>query len=410
MRIGIVTTWFERGAAYVSKQFKEVWELDHDVYVYARGGEQLAKNDSNWNKGNITYGKRFKYSNLDFIDLKHFKKWIELNSLDIVFFNEQHMWNPVLLCHNMGIKTGAYIDYYTKETVPFFGIYDFLICNTKRHYSVFNWHPQVYYVPWGTDTNIYNAKQTKKTNKKQLVFFHSAGMNPYRKGTDFVIRSFDKLKSENSKLLIHTQTDLYKFFPQLKNITQNLIDQGKLEIIHKTITKPGLYHLGDIYVYPSRLEGIGLTIAEASACGMPVITSNNPPMNEFVVEEVNGKLIDIKSFNQRKDGYYWEENEIVLNHLTELLAYFQNNMDNLEEFKANSLQYAQNHLDWNNNSKKLLSVLKEIQSSKKVDKDDIYYKLVIYEKSRGLRFYISNLKITGVAKMYYFNLIKKYSH
>ena len=44
-KIGIVTTWFERGAAYVSKQFKEVWEKDNEVYIYARGGEDLAIND-----------------------------------------------------------------------------------------------------------------------------------------------------------------------------------------------------------------------------------------------------------------------------------------------------------------------------------------------------------------------------
>ena len=97
-KIGIVTTWFERGAAYVSKQFKEVWEEENEIYIYARGGEDVALNDPKWQAKNIAYGQRYSYTNLDLINLNHFKKWIESNDLDIVFFNEQHIWDPILLC------------------------------------------------------------------------------------------------------------------------------------------------------------------------------------------------------------------------------------------------------------------------------------------------------------------------
>ena len=85
-KVGIVTTWFERGAAYVSKQFKEVWEEDCEIFIYARGGEDVAKNNPHWHSNNLTYGKRFNYTRLDLIDLKHFENWIKENKLDIVFF------------------------------------------------------------------------------------------------------------------------------------------------------------------------------------------------------------------------------------------------------------------------------------------------------------------------------------
>lgn len=387
MKIGIVTTWFERGAAYVSKQFKDVWKTENEVFIYARGGESVAKNQSEWQTTNITYGKRYKFTTLDLIDINHFKKWIIESDLDIVFFNEQHMWKPVLACVDLGVTIGSYVDYYTEETIQLFGIYDFLICNTKRHFSVFEWHPQVFYIPWGTDIKIYNHNNKKKTENNQLIFFHSAGMNPYRKGTDLTIRSFYNLKSDISKLLIHTQVNLIKFFPELTSSINELIKNGRLEIIEKTVTAPGLYHKGDIYVYPSRLEGIGLTIAEASASGMPVLTTNEAPMNEFIEENINGKLIDVNFRKKRKDNYYWKESIVNTNHLTTLMKFYEDNLESLESFKAKSLIYSHSYLDWDKNSKQLLTILKKIKPIK--NKKEIVEKIKKYEKKRSLKFYIA---------------------
>ena len=407
MKIGIVTTWFERGAAYVSKQFKEVWEKEHEVFIYARGGEKVAKFDSVWNKGNITYGKRYDYSNLDFIDLKHFESWIKNNNLDFVFFNEQHLWDPVLLCYDLKVKTGAYIDYYTDETITIFRLYDFLICNTKRHFSVFDWHPNVYYIPWGTNTKIFNSSQKKKSNENDVVFFHSAGMNPYRKGCDHVIRAFDRLNCRNSKLIIHTQSKITDFFPELKQEIKNLEKQGRLKVIHKTISAPGLYHLGDVYVYPSRLEGIGLTIAEASACGMPVITTNEAPMKEFIKNDVNGKLVDVKRQNKRRDGYYWKESEIDIDDLKNKMKFYVNNIKFLDQFKENSYLYAHENLDWDINSKHLLNIVEDISLIELKQKDEVYNDVQMYENKKSIWFYVANTKFYRRLKSFFVQFFKK---
>ncbi len=408
-KIGIVTTWFERGAAYVSKQFKEVWEQEHEVFIYARGGEDIAKLNREWNKGNITYGKRFNFSNLDLIDLKQFKEWILSNNLDIVFFNEQHLWKPVLLCHDLKVKTGAYIDYYTKQTVPFFELYDFVVCKTHRHFKIFDWHPNPFYIPWGTDTKLYNKQQQKKTSKNEIVFFHSAGMNPYRKGCDYVIRAFSQLKFQKAKLIIHTQTKITNFFPELTQEINELKKRGKLEIIEKTVPAPGLYYLGDIYVYPSRLEGIGLTIAEASACGMPVITTNTAPMNEFVKSNINGKLVKVKSQKKRNDGYYWDESEIDLEDLKNQMQFYVDNIKLLDQFKDDSYSFAHTNLSWQKNSNYLLSLVHEVGNLEFKEKDVIYDVIKKHEASRGLYFYIANTKIYRNLKRFFINTIKRLS-
>lgn len=42
------------------------------------------------------------------------------------------------------------------------------------------------------------------------------------------------------------------------------------------------YRESDIFVFPSLLEGFGLVLVEAMACGLPVVTTGIPPMSEVV--------------------------------------------------------------------------------------------------------------------------------
>jgi len=58
MNIGIVTTWFERGAAQVSHQYKEILGQDNEVFIYARGGEKYARNNPKWDTPDVTWGKK----------------------------------------------------------------------------------------------------------------------------------------------------------------------------------------------------------------------------------------------------------------------------------------------------------------------------------------------------------------
>ena len=51
-----------------------------------------------------------------------------------------------------------------------------------------------------------------------------------------------------------------------------------------------LFAAADVCVAPSRWEGLGLHLFEAMALGVPVITNDNPPMNE-VIDGRNGLLI-----------------------------------------------------------------------------------------------------------------------
>jgi glycosyltransferase involved in cell wall biosynthesis len=359
VNIGIVTAWFERGAGYVSKQYHDTLARENRVFIYARGGEAYGKGNPKWDFENVTWGQNHINGISLPISLPHFIDWLETYQIDLVLFNEQREYTPVLYCNKLGIITGTYVDYYSERSIRYFGCYDFLICNTRRHYDVFSWHPQCYFLPWGTDVDIFRPRGLKLRDPAVVTFFHSAGMNPYRKGTDLLIQSFAQLVIE-AKLIIHTQKDIIRTFPKLRELIENLSVNGCLRIINKTIPAPGLYHLGDVYVYPSRLDGLGLTIAEALSCGLPVITTDSQPMKEFLDSSV-GRLIEVDSYTRREDGYYWPQSLIDCDSLVQAIEYYSRHKSHLPQLKQRARDYAVNNLDWKKNSQPLNKIIQEIK-------------------------------------------------
>jgi len=391
MKIGIVTTWFERGAAYVSRQYRDVLAKEHEVFIYARGGESYAQGDPNWDTPDVTWGRQLPSKVPTEMCLKDFEHWIRAHQIELLIFNEQWWWPAVAHANALGVITCAYIDYYTETTVPFFGIYDRLICNTKRHLSAFDWHPGAVFVPWGTDVSVFKPQArpaSASADKQEVVFFHSAGISPGRKGTDLLLSAFAHVRGP-AKLLIHIQRDLKKALPEQAALIDQLRTEGRLETEERTVTAPGLFHLGDVYVYPTRLEGIGLTIMEAAACSLPVIVTDAPPMNEFILHEHNGRLVNVARHIARADGYLWPQAIVDVASLTEALQWYVDHPQQLSTCKAQARAHAEQHFDWQRAGESLLQALAMARKRPVTDADALRGRIADYTEQQRLQNHIS---------------------
>lgn len=357
--IGIVTTWFERGAAYVSRQYADVLQKDANVFIYARGGEERAVGNPDWDGQNVEWDFTEPFDGYwNTLNLNQFKRWLNVNKIDVVLFNEQVWWEPVLYCAKKGIKTVGYVGYYKKETVDFFNVYDCLVCNTKRHYEVFKNHKNAVYIPWGTDVELFKPKSLEAVSDC-ITFFHSYGYSPNRKGTDFLLKAFDRLKG-NAKLIIQGQVKVEDKFHELKMLIDKLIEQKKLIYIPETTKAPGLFYMGDVYVYPTVLDGIGLTQAEALSSGLPIIVPDCPPMNEFVDKKFSS-VTAVERYEYRKDNYYWPMCYVDENDLVEKMQFYIDNFDKIKDFKLSAREYALKNLDWSKNAEWLGRLFKNLR-------------------------------------------------
>ncbi len=353
MRIGIVTTWFERGAAYVSRAFMQALQPHHHVFIYARGGERSSRGDPQWDLPNVCYAPDIQSAWLksaDAIPRAHFFRWLRREGIDAVLFNELTDLDLVRTLTRLGYATGAYVDYYTQAMVPAFDTFDFLICNTRRHYSVFQGHRRCLYLPWGTDVTLFCPSIKRPSLGDGVVFFHSAGMGGVhlRKGTDLLVRAFQAVRGP-ARLVIHSQVPLDAY----ATVAELIARDPRITFIERTVGAPGLYHLGHVYVYPSRLEGIGLSVPEALACGLPVIATDNAPMNEFVQDDINGLLARVDHFRSRPDGYYWPESVVDVGHLAEQMQRYVDDPTLADLHGQQARLDALERLDWRRNAASL---------------------------------------------------------
>jgi glycosyltransferase involved in cell wall biosynthesis len=202
-----------------------------------------------------------------------------------------------------------------------------------------------------------------------------------RKGAGLSLRVFQRVTGE-CKLILLSQVPLSACPQDWQDAVNN---DRRIEFLVGTFN-PVPYWLGDIYVYPSRLDGIGLSLPEALSCGLPAITTNCPPMNEFVEEGRTGTLIKVKELHGRPDGYYWPEAICDEDSLAEAFQYYIQHPDQVFYQGVNARLYAQNNLNWQKNSHFLsgwIGSTKKLKNIPNIDLMLIETVALKYDRSRN---------------------------
>jgi len=114
---------------------------------------------------------------------------------------------------------------------------------------------------------------------KTILLF--VGNPSRRKGVDLLPKIMSQL-SESHILLVTSGLQ------NVQTVDNRIISVGNVP----QNGLPYLYNLCDILLFPSRLEGFGLAVAEAMACKKPVVTTNQSSLPELIVNEKGGFLCE----------------------------------------------------------------------------------------------------------------------
>ncbi len=339
LKIGFVSVWFERGQSYVTKTLRDVIAKEHETFVFARtgfvyditdsaGGRPKLETHGYWNVPHLTTFPHYK------IPPEALTRWIHDNNLRMVLFNEEYDWNLVKAAKDTGIQVLTYLDFYKEDWRKYLGIYDAVLCSTKRTFLMVKDICNAHYIGWGIDTDLFKPRESED---KKYTFFHNAGWlgTNYRKMTPSLIIAFDAVSRllPNVTLLIHAQAELEKLPAEVVNMVRN---NPRITYHVETVPAPGLYHKGLILLFPSKLEGLGLPLLEGLACGLPAIATDAPPMNEFVRDGYNGLLVKVATRVTRQDNIAFPEEIVDMADLMLKMESLGKNPELVRQLQANA--------------------------------------------------------------------------
>ncbi len=353
--IGLVSVFFDRGSGVICQQIKQTlqWHIPNcNISILAR----MSVAD---NKKQIKYWDEYFHENILLypeykIEDSDFEQWIKANNLStVIFVEEQHgLKNLVSICNKLGIQSINYLvwEFINPAELQYYQQFTYLVAPTKCTYKLLTEDyllTNVTFVPWGMNLDVYQW-QEPITKQKPIIFFPAGYGGVYdRKNEKAVIAAFSYICPRDKALLhIHTQCE-----------NQALRAQNVIKTSGSVNTKQLIkyYQEADVVVLPSRFEGNCLPQQESLALGRPVLVSDCPPLNERVVDGYNGYLIKVKEMKEIP-GIFVKSAEVDLWSFSEKMILCEDK-DLLYSMQLNSRKYAEESLNWFENSKKLIDIL-----------------------------------------------------
>lgn len=145
----------------------------------------------------------------------------------------------------------------------------------------------------GVDTDLYKAKHEPHDG----VVFINVGRLQSQKNQKLLIKAFAKVyfKNINTKLVIIGEGELRE---ELENLIKHLR-------IEKAVFMPGqssdvaqLLNKADVFVMSSDFEGLPISVLEAMACGLPIVSTKAGGTVDIVQNEINGFLVNVGDINE----------------------------------------------------------------------------------------------------------------
>ena len=214
--------------------------------------------------------------------------------------------------------------------------------------------------------HIHSTTETSEIDNMMLPFLNDIRKPPLlaisravrRKNIPSLVEAYgrsEKLKRKaNLVLVLGCRDNTSKLDPQQRDVFQQIFEMidkynlyGKVAYPKKHLPEniPSLYRWaacrGGIFVNPALTEPFGLTLLEASSCGLPIIATDDGGPKEIHSKCENGLLVDVTDINKLK---------ITL----------EKGISNISQWKLwsrSGIEAVHRHFSWNTHVRNYLSIL-----------------------------------------------------
>ena len=146
---------------------------------------------------------------------------------------------------------------------------------------------KIHIVPYGVDVSLFafsNRRKNITEGKLELLF---VGQCSYRKGINYLLEAADRLTEAINLTIAGGYQSIPELYAEYES-KPNIHFLGRVN--HERL--PEVYAKADIFILPSLSEGMSQVGLEAMASGLPLLCSKNCGVNDVVIEEQNGWILD----------------------------------------------------------------------------------------------------------------------
>jgi 1,2-diacylglycerol 3-alpha-glucosyltransferase len=303
MRIGIVGYWFNRGQGVVARHQRSAFDaLGHETFVLARPTRasnlrpSFVDSEGVWDQPGVTAASAYQ------VPWEQYEAWAADNSIEVAFFDQNYQLDEIARLRRGGVRTvGRFVweafspDHVPAATEAMDVIYSLTRAERER-YAGFGIESPL--IPWGCHPELLAVEA--KRDPAVVKLFYPGGFMSARKPFEAVLEAFRETGDPRLRLAFKAQV------PRGGRKVRRLARKDdRIEVISDDLVTHDYYELFsscDVCLAPSRWEGLGLHLYEATAFGMPIVTNDNPPMNELVTDGVNGLLVRGVPAGEAKSG------------------------------------------------------------------------------------------------------------
>jgi 1,2-diacylglycerol 3-alpha-glucosyltransferase len=300
LRVGVSSYWFNRGQGVVGRQLRSALDsLGHETFVLARPTRDTnikpsyVADEGPWAQDRVTVASSYRIPGEEML------AWARDCALDAALFDQNYQWDEIAQLRETGVRTyGRFVwEHFSREHVEparraFTSVYSVTAAEQVRYREMGLETPRV---PWGIHPELLREPIANSDGTVRL--FYPGGFMSKRKPLGVTLKAFRKARGSELRLVVKAQVER-----GVDEVRKAARKDDRIEVIAEDLPTDEhlrLFASADVCLAPSRWEGLGLHLFEATALGLPIITNDDPPMNEVVEDWRNGILVASKPSKQR---------------------------------------------------------------------------------------------------------------
>ncbi len=147
------------------------------------------------------------------------------------------------------------------------------------------------FCPYPVNLGLFQPAPEPRPAGRPFTILHTGGLS-LRKGAPYLLEAFRLIRQEVPDAVLRVRRDIRNDAEEILRRYADLpIEWSAALSLEDHVRR---YQTSDLFLFPSVEDGFAQVVAEALACGLPAVTTNNTGASDLIQPDVNGEVTPIR--------------------------------------------------------------------------------------------------------------------